>query len=76
YDEPAGKTVESVSKPEPVQTQIKQPEQIQAECKIKEGKKESVLKALRDRQAKIKSQEQSKPSKEKSQQNKKGDVEL
>lgn len=76
FDEPAGKTVEAASKPEPVQTQIKQPDAEKVDNAKKEGKKESVLKALRDRRAKIKSQEQSKPSKNKSQQNKKGDVEL
>ncbi|MDD3415800.1 MAG: DUF5688 family protein [Lachnospiraceae bacterium] len=76
FDEPGGKTIEAVSKPEPVQTQIKQPDTEKTDSAKKEGKKESVLKALRDRQAKIKSQEQSKPSKDKLQQNKKGDVEL
>lgn len=70
HEEPAGKTVEASSKPEPVQTRVKRPE-----AKKENGKKESVLQALRNRQAKMKEQEQNK-AKEKSQARKKGDMEL
>ena len=72
HEEPAGKTTEATSKPEPVQTQIKKPE---TKKEHTGGKKESVLQALRDRQAKLKAQEPNK-SKDKTQAQKKGDMEL
>ena len=50
-------------------------EAIKVEPDFENGKKESVLQALRNRQAKMKEQEQNK-AKEKSQARKKGDMEL